>query len=236
MPRLTRLTSLAAVGLTVAGMMFPVAAAGEPPAASPAAKPAADILLFDGKTLANWKKTEFGAEGDIEVRDGQLIIGVGGPMSGVTWAGGELPRTNYEITLEAQRVDGSDFFVGLTFPVKNDPCSFIVGGWGGSLVGLSSIDGMDASENQTGSHQTFKDKTWYKIRLRVTDTEISAWIDDKLVLEQTLEDHRISIRIEVAPSKPLGFSTYATTAALKNIKLHKLTPEELKPAPADKKP
>ena len=57
--------------------------------------------------------------------------------------------SDYEVTLEAMRVDGNDFFCGMTFPAGKDPCTLIVGGWGGTVVGLSSINGMDASENET---------------------------------------------------------------------------------------
>ena len=32
-------------------------------------------------------------------------------------------------------------------------------GWGGSLVGLSSIDDLDASGNQTATIREFKEKT-----------------------------------------------------------------------------
>ena len=41
-------------------------------------------------------------------------------------------------------------------------------GWGGSLVGLSSIDDLEASGNQTATIREFKEMTWYKIRLRVS--------------------------------------------------------------------
>ena len=75
------------------------------------------------------------------------------------------------------RVDGIDFFCGLTFPVADSHASFIVGGWGGTVVGISSIDGMDASENATTKYVKFQLKRWYKIRIRVTPTSIQAWID-----------------------------------------------------------
>src|SRR5262249_39791253 len=113
-----------------------------------AAPPGAPRSLFDGKTLAGWKATVFGGEGKVAVEKGQIILQRGAPLTGITWAGGppELPRMSYEVSLDAMKVDGSDFFCGLTFPVGPDPCSFIVGGWGGGVVGLSSLDGMDASE------------------------------------------------------------------------------------------
>ena len=61
--------------------------------ADTADKPAepAGTLLFDGETLKNWKPTDFGREGKVEVKDGLLIIGKGEPLTGVTWDGEELP-------------------------------------------------------------------------------------------------------------------------------------------------
>lgn len=49
-------------------------------------------------------------------------------------------------------MSSSEFFCGLTVPVRTgtECVSLIVGGWGGSLVGISSIDGLDASETSTG--------------------------------------------------------------------------------------
>jgi hypothetical protein len=132
---------------------------------------------------------------------------------------GQYPKMNYEIALEAMRVDGSDFFCGLTFPVGDDPCSFICGGWGGGVVGLSSIDGSDASENETTKYQEFESKRWYKIRVRVTDGKIEAWIDDTQKVDVDTEGKRIGVRIEVDLSRPLGIATYNTTAAVRDIKI-----------------
>jgi len=114
--------------------------------------------LFDGKTLTNWKPTKFGGQGDVEVEseDGILKLNFGSPMTGVTWSGEELPTMDYEVSLEAQRADGSDFFCGMTFQYGDSPCSLILGGWGGGVVGLSSIDGHDASENPTTKYREFK--------------------------------------------------------------------------------
>ena len=49
-----------------------------------------------------------------------------GYMTGITYTN-PLPRTDYEVTLEAMRVEGSDFFCGLTFPVGSNSCSLVVG-------------------------------------------------------------------------------------------------------------
>lgn len=192
------------------------------------------ISLFDGKTLAGWEKTKFGGEGDVEVKNGAIEMGFGTDLTGIHTKR-ELPKVDYEVELEAMRVDGSDFFCGMTFPVKKDPCSLIVGGWGGGVCGLSSIDDMDASENQTTTYQEFKNKKWYKIRLKVTEKRIEAWIDGKLIVDQDLEGKKVGIRYEVELSKPFGFACWQTTAALKNIRVRSLKDAPKEPKPAEKK-
>jgi hypothetical protein len=177
--------------------------------------------LFDGQTLKGWKSTEFGGEGTVEVKDGAILLGVGNDLTGVNYQR-VVPHRNYEVSLEARRVDGSDFFCGLTFPVKDDPCSLIIGGWGGGVCGLSSIDGLDASENSTTKYREFETGRWYTIRLRVTDAKIEAWIDKVQIVDQKLAGKRISIRSEVEASRPFGIASYRTLAALRNIRLREL--------------
>ena len=36
----------------------------------------------------------------------------------------DFPKENFEIRWEANRLDGSDFFVGITFPVGDEPVSY----------------------------------------------------------------------------------------------------------------
>lgn len=179
--------------------------------------------LFDGKTLANWKSTRFGGEGEVVVEDGQLILEMGDPLTGITWQK-EFPKVDYEISLEAMRVNGTDFFMGLTFPVRDSYASYIVGGWAGSVVGISSIDGRDASENETTKVITFKNGQWYKFRLRVRADRLEGWIDNEKIIDQDIKERRISTRNEVNLSKPLGFSSFQTKAALKNIRYRTFKP------------
>ena len=51
------------------------------------------------------------------------------------------------------------------------------------MVGLSSIDGADASMNETTSNRKFELGRWYVLRLRVTPSAITAWIDDEIVID-----------------------------------------------------
>src|SRR6187397_1050193 len=104
-----------------------------------AAQPAKPTPLFDGKSLDGWKITPFGGEGEVTVKDGAIVMEMGNDMTGITWTK-PFPKMDYEVSLEAMRVAGGDFFCGLTFPVNDKPCSLIIGGWGGGTVGLSSID------------------------------------------------------------------------------------------------
>lgn len=173
--------------------------------------------LFDGQKLGDWKATPFGGEGEVTAADGVLRIAMGADLSGVTWQG-KFPRQAYELSLEARRVDGSDFFCGLTFPVGEDHCSLILGGWGGAVVGLSSIDGEDAANNATTKVIPFDDGRWYAVTVRVTPERIVCFLDGEPVINQPLEGHTISVREEVIPSQPLGIATYATSAELRAIR------------------
>jgi len=220
-----RSSAFAALAIAIAAFL---AAYSHTFAAEPAPAAGAWTSLFDGVSLGKWKKTAFGGEGDVEVKDGQIRIGAGNPMSGITWSGSVI-KTNYEISLEAMRVDGSDFFCGLTFPVGESPCSFICGGWGGGVVGLSSLDGSDASENETTKYQEFESGRWYKIRLRVTPEKIQAWIDDKQMVDVDTKDRRIGIRLEIELSRPLGIATYNTSSALRDIKVRSLAAQDDSP-------
>lgn len=178
--------------------------------------------LFDGKTLGGWERTQFLGEGSVTVEDGRIVLAAGKPLTGITWAGPPLPKTNYELSLQAMRVEGSDFFAGVTFPVGESFCSLILGGWGGSVVGLSSVNGMDASENDTSQSIEFESGRWYDVRIRVTPAAIAAWLDGRQIVDQPLNGVEIETRIEVEPSKPLGVASYRTRAALREIRLKRL--------------
>lgn len=175
--------------------------------------------LFDGQSLKGWRPTDFAGHGEVECRSELLVLNTGDPFTGVNWTN-DFPKMNYEIALDAMRVGGSDFFCGLTLPVGDSFCSLIVGGWGGSLMGISSLDGMDASENETTKYVNFENSRWYRIRLRITEGRIEGWLDKDKVLDVVTTDRKISLRPgEIEMSKPFGLASWETAAALRQIKM-----------------
>ena len=208
---------MASARFLLPALLLAAIASAQPPAA-PEWK-----SMFDGKTLDGWKETPFGGHGAVRVENGTIILGTG-YMTGINWTR-PFPTHNYEVRLEATRLDGYDFFAGITFPVFDSFCSWINGGWGGNVVGLSSIDGQDASENDTSFSKKFEMGRWYKLRFRVTEAAIEAWIDEERVIRVDLAGREIGLRPgDIELSKPFGIASYETVAGLRNIDYRLLAP------------
>ena len=181
--------------------------------------------LFDGKSLEGWMVTDFAGHAAAEVKDGVIHIPAGLALSGINRTN-QPPKMNYELTLEAKKIDGNDFFCCLTFPYGESHCSFVVGGWGGGLVGISSVDGMDASENDTADYMVFEKEKWYRISVRVTPEKIEAWIDQSKLVDLETKERKIGMRFgEIEESVPLGIATWITSSALRDIRVRTIKKE-----------
>jgi hypothetical protein len=208
-----------------------VISCGSPPrsqdAVSATDKKAADAVREDaGKSgvAVGWQvldEADLSRHGKVYVDDGRVILEEGSPMTGIRWTGPVL-REEYEVALEAMRVDGNDFFCGMTFPVGDSPCTLILGGWGGTLVGLSNVDGSHAAENETTTSVRFENGRWYRVKLRVTKEKIESWVDAEKVIDLVRGTHKFTVWLEQEPVRPLGFATWYTKAALRNIALRNL--------------
>lgn len=177
--------------------------------------------LFDGKSLMGWKETPFTGRGKVAVRDGTIELGKG-LMTGITWTG-EFPRAEYEIRWEAARLAGKDFFASLTFPVNDSYCAWISGGWDGTVVGLSSLDGNDASENDTSAVRDFETGRWYSFRLAVSGGRVRAWIDGAVVIDVDVSKRKVGLAFdELDMAVPVGFTAYATTGGVRNVAYRRL--------------
>lgn len=173
------------------------------------------------ETLApgKWAAIEGAADLEWDAESRVLRIGVGTDLNGVRWTG-PVPTVPYVVDLEARRLSGSDFFCGLTFPVRSgtESVTLIVGGWGGSLVGISSIDGLDASENSTGFQYDFEDHRWYRIRVEVGEERLQAWIDDRQVVDAETDEQTLSLREgPIEDCAPFGLATWLTSAEVRGV-------------------
>jgi hypothetical protein len=192
--------------------------------------------LFDGKSLAGWKVTNFGGQGEVQVEDGSLVLGMGSSLTGITSEQKDFPKCDYAIQLEARRLDGVDFFSTLTFPVRDSFCSLVVGGWAGAVVGISCIDHADASQNETTRYRKFNKGQWYRIRVEVRRDRIQAWIDDEPVVDLNTAGRKLATRIEVRLAQPLGITSWETRAALRGIQYRLLAPEQERPGETPAEP
>lgn len=178
--------------------------------------------LFDGKSLDGWKPAAFRNAGEVKVENGTIVLNPGAPMTGVNWTG-ELPGSNYEVRFEAMRIQGNDFFASLTFPVGDSFATWVTGGWGGDIVGLSSIDNWDASENETRSYFQFENGRWYTFRLQVAVDRIRAWIDEDPAFDVKIGGRTISLRPgDIKLSAPFGFAAYNTKSAIRKAEVRPL--------------
>ncbi|MGL4552276.1 MAG: 3-keto-disaccharide hydrolase [Gemmataceae bacterium] len=206
---MTRLLIASSVFVAFAG------AAAPPP-------PVKWTALFDGKSMEGWKESDFFGKGKSHVKGGALVMEKGKALTGVTYAGKDFPKTDYEFTFEAKKVDGDDFFCTSTFPVGESHCSFVVGGWSGTVVGLSNLDFQDASSNDTSKYMEFQTGRWYRITVRVTPKRIAAWIDGKPMVDADISDRTVGIRVECNACRPFGLCTYNTVGAVRDVRVRKL--------------
>ncbi len=208
------------LGVAWFSCQVPAAEPAKTNAAAPVVSlPADGKSLFDGNSLLGWKVTAFGGHGEVEVKESQIVLSMGALLTGIQYTN-PVPKVDYEVSLEAMRVSGSDFFCGLTVPVNDSHCTLILGGWGGGLTGISSLDGYDASENDTTRFQNFQQGKWYSVRLRVTKTKIQAWVDQEKIVDTSIVDRRVSLRAgEIEMSIPFGIATFQTTAAIRNVRI-----------------
>lgn len=178
--------------------------------------------LFDGKELGAWRPTAFKGQGKVAVEDGAIVIHAGAPLTGINYTG-PMPQARYEVRFEARKLRGGDFFASLTLPFGPKAFTWVNGGWGGDIVGISSIDGWDASDNETRTYFEFEPSRWYRFRIAVSPDRLTAWIDDQQVINVAVAGRAISMRPGAAElSAPFGFSSYNTTGAIRNIELRDL--------------
>jgi hypothetical protein len=191
-------------------------------------KPREVALLAEGLE-AKWVAAGIPEQGPVTVSEGVLRVGEGLPMSGARfegdWEALGLPWTQYELTFEARRVEGQDFFATCTFPAGgHDRCvSLVLGGWGGGLVGISSIDHLDASENSTRGEMRFENGEWYRVRIEVREDDLRVWINDAPMVNTSIKSRHLGLRPgDIDRCVPLGFATWRTIGEIRAVRVSRL--------------
>ena len=207
--------------------LFSLLLVGCGPAAKPAPQAPRTWSLLEGAAAAQWQQAGIPDEGKIHVTNGELTLAAGQPMTGAKWVGWtpDLPQTNYALTYETLRVEGGDIFGMATFPVGSHQsnATFVIGGWGGTVTGISSIDFQDANENQTRAEQRFENNRWYKVRIEVRREDLRAWIDDRIVVNTSIKGRQVTLRSGfIDHCLPFGFATWNTTARVRAVRVEAL--------------
>ena len=147
-------------------------------------------------------------------------LAFGESLSAVKWTG-PAPTLPFEVEWQARRIDGTDFFSALTFPARpsGECLTWVVGGWGGGLVGISSIDDKDAAENETTRPMRFEKGRWYSLKLRRAGEQLSAWIDGTPVVELDTTGRKLSLRPgPIDCCAPFGLATWQSTGEFKGLR------------------
>jgi len=200
----------------------PATATGDDPA-----KPGSAISLVDGRTLDGWKVVAGSKAGKVSVEGDSLALGVGSPMTGITLTRTDLPTLDYALTFEAKRTAGNDFFAAATFPVGDSFVTLVNGGWGGSVTGLSMINGASASENETNHFVKYQNDVWYAFEVQVTARAIRCRVDDAEVFVFDHEGAQLKTRIETRANEPLGFAAYRSSGLIRKVRVKSLMPHEI---------
>ncbi len=244
------------------GLVTPACAQEAAPAPKPETVKTEAVKPEEGWTVSDWsewKQQDTGPEAKVKVvaelaetkpkegraplvlgeeakKAGVLLLGRGEPFAIVKYIGKQpLLVDQYEISWQAMRVDGNDFFASLTFPVGSaQKCAtFVTGGWGGWTTGVSSLQHQFANENETTGSMEFQSGRWYEFTLQVNTQCLRALIDGKEQFKVGLKGKSIDMHpSEITKSMPLGFSSYSTRGAIRNVKIRPLKAGELV-APAE---
>ncbi len=136
----------------------------------------------------------------------------------------DFPKSGYEVSLEATRVKGDSIFCGVLFPIRDSRCVLVVGGFGGTAVGLDRPDGAPASRNPTVKQMAFENDRWYQVQLCVTDAKLQAWLQGESVVDMDIAAHTFSTAEVWRNVAPFGLCAWATTGAVRNIRLRRIEP------------
>ena len=98
---------------------------------------------------------------------------------------GDSAWDDYTFQVKARKISGQEGFL-ILFNVKpNGNWAWLnIGGWGNSATGIEIVAGAGAADPR--SDFTVETDRWYDIRIEQQGQNVKCFIDDKLILEQTM--------------------------------------------------
>ncbi|MDB6133108.1 MAG: hypothetical protein JWM59_1351 [Verrucomicrobiales bacterium] len=167
------------------------------------------------------------------VKAGVLVLGKGQMLTAVRYEGKHpLLLTDYEISWQGMRLEGRDFFASMTFPFGSEKTcgTFVTGGWGGWTTGITALGHQYANENDTTGSTEFVTGRWYEFTLQVTKDCLRGLIDGKEQFKVAVQGRTVSMHhSEIQKCMPLGFASYDTKGAIRNVRIRPLKAGELVP-------
>ncbi len=147
------------------------------------------------------------------IEHGALVLGPGGPYTGVAWAGQtKFPTMNYEVAFQARPLAGRDL-CHVTFPVGSAFCTLRPRAW----------------------NAPFDPRRWHELRIRVSEGKVEALLDGKTMADLPRSAAQTALPLAHEALKPFGLhAAFNSKVAVRDISLTPIPAPGSKPD--DRKP
>ncbi len=128
---------------------------------------------------------------------------------------GDSNWSNYEFSLEAQKIGGQEGFLVL-FRVRDRQGYYWLnlGGWGNTAHAIERGERGQRQRIATAQQSSrIEEGRWYRIRVRCEGRRMQAWLDDQLLID--FEDNSPSAHL----NGRVGIGTWMTKARFRNLKV-----------------
>ena len=188
-----------------------------------ATRPSIDLLdqleLSRDVVSGTWNRAKDGHALEVEPGDGPRVM---------------FPETiegSYELHVDFTRHEGIDC-IALLLPVRDHSCALVLSGWKGKISGLSLINTLDASKNETGKRSyRWRNGHRYSVKVKVQIVGelvgIKATVDGRPFLEWEGVIASLSMQdwATLPSSQHLGLASWQVRATIHSMQLYE-TPEK----------
>ena len=147
------------------------------------------VTLADGRTVeADMTQGWTPQEGTWTAGEGTLKGSGPGVMRWILWSTPEA-FGDCSISLKARKTAGAEGFL-IYFGMHDGLNGYVlnIGGWGNQTTAFQRIDGNDMPQIPNNISQHVEEGRWYDIRIDVKGGKFTYYLDDKQMLETTIEN------------------------------------------------